>query len=347
LNIRSDIQHDVALAPLTTFKIGGRARLFVRAETEQDVADTVVFSKQEGLDLFVLGGGSNVLISDEGFDGLVLHIALKGISRVDGNNVTVFVSAMAGEDWDSFVAGCVADDLAGVECLSGIPGYVGGTPVQNVGAYGQEVSETIVSVDCLDRPTGEFVTLTNEECGFTYRTSILNSTERDRYIVLKVTFALQSGGSPKVAYKDLTEHFESREPNLAEVRNAVLEIRRAKSMVIDENDPNTQCAGSFFKNPVVEREKFDEIRASFPDAPHFDFGSKVKVPAAWLIDKAGFKKGYALGQAGISTKHNLALVNRGMAAASDIVALKEQITHAVEDKFGICLVPEPVFVGFE
>ena len=356
------MQQNVSLAPLTTLKIGGKARYFVVAETEEQVADAFDFVAKKNLNLFVLGGGSNVLISDQGFDGLVLKIALKGVSgsefRVLGSELesssdsehgtrnSELVTAAAGEDWDEFVAYCVEHDLAGVECLSGIPGLVGGTPVQNVGAYGQEVSETIVEVRCFDRKTREFVTLSNTDCGFTYRTSIFNSTERDRYIVLSVTFALQKSGKAKIVYKDLIEHFKSREPTLQETREAVLSIRRSKSMVIDSADPNSKSAGSFFKNPVVERAKLEEIRRGFERVPSFDFGDKVKIPAAWLIENAGFSKGFAHGNAGISTNHTLALINRGNASADEIISLKNEIQTAVEEKFGITLMREPVFVGF-
>ncbi len=335
------VQKNIPLTPLTTLKVGGDARFFVRAETEAEVVEAVDYARSRHIDLFVLGGGSNVLISDAGFDGLVLQIALKGVADANGT-----VTAAAGEDWDLFVAYCVENDLAGIECLSGIPGFVGGTPVQNVGAYGQEVSETIVDVRCLDRTTGDIVTLANCDCGFTYRTSIFNSTERARYVVLSVRFALQSSGAAKIVYKDLIEHFTGRQPTLAETRDAVLAIRRAKSMVIDEGDPNSRSAGSFFKNPVVERSEFERLRSQFEGIPSFAFGDKVKVPAAWLIENTGFHKGFALGKAGISTNHTLAIVNRGEASATELLALKTQIQQAVREKFGILLHPEPVFVGF-
>lgn len=337
-----DVRQNVPLAGLTTLKIGGNARFFVVAETEGHIAEAFEFASDQDLALFVLGGGSNVLISDKGFDGLVLQVALKGITTDDAT-----ITAAAGENWDEFVAYCVQNNLAGVECLSGIPGFVGGTPVQNVGAYGQEVSEAIVAVRCFDRETREFVTLSNSDCGFTYRKSIFNSTTRDRYIVLSVTFALQPDGEAKVVYKDLLEHFKGHQPTLSETRDAVLAIRRSKSMVIDETDPNSKSAGSFFKNPVVEREKLDKIRNGFEHVPSFDFGDKVKIPAAWLIENAGFSKGFALGNAGISTNHTLALVNRGNASAGEMLSLKNEIQTAVEAKFGITLTPEPVFVGFD
>ncbi|MFM9903772.1 MAG: UDP-N-acetylmuramate dehydrogenase [Pyrinomonadaceae bacterium] len=354
--IDSEIQENVSLAPYTTFKVGGEARYFVRAESEDAVVRALAFADSKAIPVFILGGGSNVLISDTGFNGLVLQIALKGIldstfqipkPGPDEDQNLRTITARAGEDWDDFVEHCVKNDLAGVECLSGIPGFVGGTPVQNVGAYGQEVAETIVAVRCYDRKTGAFVTLSNSECGFSYRTSIFNSIAKDRYIVLSVTYALQEGGRPKFKYKDLIEHFGEKKPSLADVRDAVLKIRRAKSMVIDAADPNSRSAGSFFKNPIVEKGKLAEIRQSFDVVPHFEIGDKVKIPAAWLIENAGFHKGYALGNAGISSNHTLAIINRGGASASDIIALKKEIRRTVESKFGILLEPEPVFVGFE
>lgn len=344
--VEAQVLTNIPLAPLTTMGIGGAGRFFIRAVSEQDVVRAVEYASANQLALFILGGGSNLLISDSGFDGLVLQIALKGITVTRDATARTVVTAEAGEEWDSFVDLCTGQDLAGVECLSGIPGLVGGTPVQNVGAYGQEVSESIVDVRCYDRLTGKIVTLANADCGFTYRTSIFNSSHRDRYIVLGVRFALVTGGMPKIAYKDLAERFEGRIPTLAETREAVLEIRRSKSMVIEPGDPNSRSAGSFFKNPVITRERMAEIGSAYESVPHFAFGDRVKVPAAWLIENAGFHKGYRLGNAGISTKHTLALVNTGGAAAHEIIALKEAIQVAVSKKFDISLQPEPVLIGF-
>ena len=341
------LRRDVRLAPFTTLGVGGKASLFLTARTEADVLAAVKLANGEGIPLFVLGGGSNVLIADEGFNGLVLKIHLRGISVIDAMGGMVLIRANAGENWDDLVADCVRKDLAGIECLSGIPGLVGGTPIQNVGAYGQEVSETIRSVRCYDRQEGRVVPLTNEECGFAYRTSIFNTTHRGRYVVLSVDIALRQGGGPKIAYKDLKDRFADSRPTLDEVRETVLEIRRSKSMVIDGNDPNSKSAGSFFKNPIVEKYRLDELRAAFGEIPHFPFDGRVKIPAAWLIDKAGFPKGYVEGNAGISTKHNLALINRGKARAIEMISLQERIRDAVRRKFDISLTPEPVFVGFD
>jgi UDP-N-acetylmuramate dehydrogenase len=340
------IQENIPLAQFTTLKIGGPARYFAKAENEADVIEALAFADERGLPVFILGGGSNVLISDGGFDGLVLRIGLLGIARTAAGGGQTFVTAYAGEDWDAFVAYCVEHDLAGVECLSGIPGRVGGTPVQNVGAYGQEVSETIISVRCFDRRIGRVVELSNPECGFAYRKSIFNSTARGRFIVLSVTFWMVPGGRPKLAYKEVIEYFSGREPSLGDVREAVLAIRRKKSMVIDPTDPNSRSAGSFFKNPVVEGTKFAEIKAAFPAVPSFPAaGGKVKIPAAWLIENAGFHKGFALGNVGISSNHTLALINRGGATAEELIRLKELVQRAAADRFGIDLEPEPIFVG--
>jgi UDP-N-acetylmuramate dehydrogenase len=338
------IQENVPLAPLTTLRVGGPARLFAVAKTEDDVAEAFEYARSHDDPVFVLGGGSNILVSDTGFDGLAIQIALKGI-KADGPLLT----AAAGEDWDHFVESCIEQQLAGVECLSGIPGFVGGTPVQNVGAYGQEVSETIVSVRCFDRETNEFVDISNNQCKFEYRKSIFNSSELDRYVVLSVTYKLEPGGAAKIAYKDLREIVDGQNPTLKQVREAVLKIRRSKSMVIDANDANSRSAGSFFKNPIVPKVKVDEIVEKFliPNVPNFRVNdTEVKIPAAWLIENAGFSKGFVYGNAGISSNHSLAIINRGGANANEIIELKNMIQTAVREKFGIELQPEPIFVGF-
>lgn len=340
------------LAPLTTLKVGGEARFFVRAENEEQVIKAFDFAKAKNLAVFVLGGGSNVVVSDDGFDGLVLQIALKGVTKFREKDAAVYVTAGAGEDWDALVAQCVTDGLQGIECLSGIPGFVGGTPVQNVGAYGQDVSETIVAVRAFDRDANATRTLTNSDCGFSYRASIFNTSQKEKYVVLAVTYALQDGGKPRIVYKDLRDFFGDRVPTLAETREAVLNIRRSKSMVIDEADPNSRSAGSFFKNPVLLLDELARIEGivgskGVEKVPTFPAGDgKVKIPAAWLIENSGFTKGYTLGPAGLSTKHTLALINRGEASAGDIIRLKELIQRKVWETFAISLQTEPVFVGF-
>ena len=351
--MKSFYQENVSLGDKTTLKIGGKARFFVRAETESDVFKAVEFAEENRFNFFVLGGGSNVLIADKGFDGLVLQIALKGIETFRQTNKTVLVTAKAGEDWEQFVEFCVKENLAGVECLSGIPGFVGGTPVQNVGAYGQEVSETIVSVKVFDVKTKEILERQNSDCRFSYRKSVFNTTEKNRFIVLAVSFALKQNGEPKIVYKDLREIFSGKKPSLKETREAVLRIREAKSMVINSNDPNSKSAGSFFKNPIVSKEILPEIEKkleSFGETkvPNFSVDEKnVKIPAAWLIEKSGFCKGYRKGSVGLSTKHTLAVVNYENGTANEIIALKNEIQEKVKEKFAVELETEPVFVGFD
>jgi UDP-N-acetylmuramate dehydrogenase len=343
-----ELQHAVPLAPFTTLGVGGPAKYFVLALTEDAVTAAFEWAAASGEKVFVLGGGSNIVVSDSGYDGLVIKVELSGVEFADEPDSTL-VTAAAGEAWDTLVEACVARRLAGFECLSGIPGTVGGTPVQNVGAYGQEVAETIVSVRCFDRVDRTFITFSNDDCGFEYRKSIFNTFARDRYVVLAVGYRLRKNGKPNLSYKDLKEHFGDRTPTLKEVRNAVLAIRRAKSMVIDPNDPNSQSAGSFFKNPIVPLSVAEGLaeKLELDRIPHFPAGEGlVKIPAAWLIERAGLSKGFALGKAGISQNHSLAIVNRGGATAADILALKNLIQSAVREKFGVELQPEPIFVGF-
>lgn len=348
-----DIQKNVRLAEFTTLKIGGAARFFARAKSEEEVLQSIQFAGENNLQVFILGGGSNVLIADEGFDGLVLQIGITGISVLRENDNRIYLTVGAGENWDALCAFSVGKNLAGFECLSGIPGNVGGTPVQNVGAYGQEISETIESVRCFDRDTQTFIDLTNAQCRFAYRKSIFNTTEKNRYIVLAVTFVLEKNGAPKIVYKDLQNFLGKKKTDLQQVRKAVLEIRAAKSMVIDERDLNSQSAGSFFKNPILARDKFAEIeqiagQMGIENVPSFIADEEsVKVPAAWLIEKSGFYKGYRKGNAGISANHTLAIVNLGGATAEEILALKEEIQAKVKDTFDISLNPEPIFVGFK
>jgi UDP-N-acetylmuramate dehydrogenase len=342
------ILENISLANYTTLGVGGPAKYFGIARRAGEVIEFFDWALSSAKDVFVLGGGSNILVSDNGFDGLVIRIEIGGIDFADDGD-DVLITAGAGEDWDAFVSQCVERDLSGVECLSGIPGTVGGTPVQNVGAYGQEVSETIVSVRCLDRLMSTIVELSNDQCGFEYRKSIFNTSERERYVVLSVVYRLVRGGAPKIAYTDLQQRFSGRVPGLKETRDTVIAIRREKSMVIDPADPNSKSAGSFFKNPIVSTSVTDSIaeELGLDSIPQFAAGDgHVKIPAAWLIEQSGFRKGFALGNAGISTNHSLAIINRGSATSSEIAALKDLIQKTVLNKFGISLQPEPIFVGF-
>jgi UDP-N-acetylmuramate dehydrogenase len=348
------IQENVPLAPLTTLQVGGPARYFAEAMSEDDVRDAVEFASTKSLPLFVLGGGSNLLFSDAGWPGLVLKITIAGVAQQQEGSAVLF-DAGAGVEWDELVAQAVADDCAGIECLSGIPGSVGGTPVQNVGAYGQQVSETIDFVRAFDITAHRIVTLSNQACGFHYRTSLFNSnsTDRGRYIILRVVYRLTPGGAPLLKYADLQKYFSGsvNSPSLTEVREGVRNIRRSKGMLIVPGDPDSRSAGSFFKNPVLNEAEFHELaqRAemngiTIPSYPALD--AQRKVSAAWLVEHSGFSKGFTLGAAGISRKHALALINTGTASAADIERLQQEIRQKVEKAWGIALEPEPVFVGF-
>ena len=342
------IRENVPLAPFTTLGVGGPARYFGEAATEDAIVEAVDFASSRGVPLFVLGGGSNLVVADAGFAGLVLKIAITGISHfTPPGGQTIFIAG-AGCDWDTFVAQTVAAGCAGLECLSGIPGTVGGTPVQNVGAYGQEVSETILEVRALDLRSRQIVTLSNAECGFGYRSSIFNSSYRGRYIILRVAFTLREGGAPTIRYADLEKRLTGlgqSSPTLSDVRAAVREIRHSKAMLIVPGEEDARSAGSFFKNPVVAQAVFERLAEQFELPSYPAANGTRKLPAAWLVEHAGFAKGYGKGRVGISHKHALAIVNRGGGTAAEIVALKDEIQARVREKFGIELQTEPVFVG--
>jgi len=347
-----NVQENVSLAPLTTMKVGGPARYFVENKTIAEVQGAVAFGRSRNLPLFVLGGGSNLVVSDAGWPGLVLKVGITGIDERNENDKAIF-DVGAGEEWDKFAARAVARNCAGVECLSGIPGSVGGTPVQNVGAYGQEAAETIESVLTLDLRDDQIRELCGEACGFSYRTSIFNTSERGCYIILRVTYGLTPGGQPRIDYADLKRHFSGWQqiPTLADTREAVRRIRASKAMLITPGDADARSVGSFFKNPVLSSEQHEDLsrRAAarglqIPSYPALD--AQHKISAAWLVEHSGFSKGYDSGHVAISSKHALAIVNRGGATAADVVALKEHIQHRVQEIWSICLQPEPVFVGF-
>jgi len=346
---------DVPLAPLTTLRLGGPARRLVTAYDEQSIVDVVRAADAAGEALLVLGGGSNVVLPDEGVDGTVVRVAVHGIAAERAGD-RVLLTAAAGEEWESFVGLCVADRLVGLEALSGIPGLVGGSPVQNIGAYGQDVSQTVVRVRALDRRSGEVVVLTGEQCRFAYRTSVFKQ-EPGRWVVLAVTFSLGTGElSAPVGYAELARRLGvevgARAP-LSDVREAVLALRRGKGMVLDAADPDTRSVGSFFTNPVLGQEQAERLRARVrlscgfdvrvPEWPERD--GQVKVSAAWLIERAGFVKGAFEGPVGISSKHTLALVNRGGGRTADLVEVAARIRQGVWEAFGVELVPEPVFVA--
>jgi UDP-N-acetylmuramate dehydrogenase len=283
----------------------------------------------------------------DGGDGLA-HVLPEGIEpRREGD--AVHVRAGAGDRWDALVGTASAQGWAGIECLSGIPGCVGATPIQNVGAYGQDVSETIARVEALDRTTGLVVWFTNWDCRFGYRSSLFKNYERDRYVVLSVTFRLRRGGEATIRYPELQQYIDEHgvtTRNLEGVRDAVIAIRKRKGMVIDPSDPDTRSDGSFFMNPVLPLEEYERFARLAPGAPHFPAGEEVKLSAAWLIEHAGFPKGFVLGNVGLSSKHTLAVINRGGGTAREVVALVTMIQDAVREKFGIEIHPEPNFIGF-
>ncbi|GAB3211520.1 UDP-N-acetylmuramate dehydrogenase [Marinactinospora thermotolerans] len=350
---------NVPLAGYTTLGLGGPAATFLTVGDTDALIEAVSEADAAGEPLLVLGGGSNLVVADEGFAGTVVHVDSRGVAvepAADGEEAaTVRVRAAAGVEWEPLVRRCVEDGLSGIECLSGIPGRVGSTPIQNVGAYGQEVSQTIAEVVVYDRELGATRTLTNAECEFAYRDSVFKGD--DRYVVCEVVFALtRSELSRPIRYAELARRLGveagDRVP-LADARAAVLELRRGKGMVIDPADPDTRSAGSFFTNPILSPAEFTEFRkrvadrlgpeAEPPAYPAPD--GRTKTSAAWLIDRAGFGKGYGAGPARISTKHTLALTNRGGARTEDLLALAREVRAGVAEAFGVTLVNEPVMVG--
>jgi UDP-N-acetylenolpyruvoylglucosamine reductase len=361
------LAEDVSLARFTTLGLGGPARRFAEAATEAELLAEIRSADERGEPLLVLGGGSNLVIADDGFPGTVVRVAIRGIRR-EAREDTVRLTVAAGEDWDAVVTQAAGDNLAGLECLSGIPGLAGATPIQNVGAYGQEVAQTLVTVRAYDRVQRTVTELTHDECGFGYRTSAFKRSVpagavTGRFVVLDVAFDLpRSALSAPVRYAELARALgigEGDRAPLGEVRSAVLALRRGKGMVLDAADPDTRSAGSFFTNPVLDQAQFADLERAVAgtcgaDAriPRFPAGpGQVKVPAAWLIERAGFGKGYSRGPDGqgarISAKHTLALVNPGGATTADLLGLAREVAGGVRKVFGVDLAAEPVLVGAE
>ena len=346
-----EVQERVALGPLTTLGVGGAARWFVHAPDEATVQSARGWARERRAELRVLGGGSNLVVADEGVDAVVVQIALRGVrtQEVDG---AVELTAAAGEPWDGVVRAAVERGWAGLECLSGIPGLVGATPIQNVGAYGQEVSDTITTVRALDTESGEISTVPAAACGFTYRDSMFKSRQAGRWIVLAVTYRLRPGGAPTTTYADVQRQLATKagaRPTLAHVRETVLAIRRSKSMVLDDpEDPNRHSCGSFFLNPIVRAVDAEGVtaRAGDPTMPRWPQpDGRVKLSAAWLIERAGFTRGTRAGAVGLSTQHTLALVAHEGARARDVLAFARRVQEAVETRFGVQLTREPVLWG--
>lgn len=361
------------LADYTTLGLGGPARDFVSADSEDGLIGAVRSADRDGEPVLLIGGGSNLVIADEGFPGTVVHVNTRGLAYADAGDGAVDVTVAAGADWDDVVAATVAEGLAGLEPLSGIPGRAGATPIQNVGAYGREVAEVITRVRVHDRQEDRIKILPNGFCRFAYRTSLFKggrpeslvcpgrdgsarAAGQPRYVVLDVTFRLsrQSLSAP-VRYAELASELgvkAGERAAAAEVRAAVIKIRSGKGMVVSPGDPDTRSAGSFFTNPVITAGDFAQVEAAAvargaAPVPHYPAGEgMVKVPAAWLIERSGYPKGYgAPAPARVSSKHTLALVNAGEATTADLLALAREIVSGVQAAYGVTLTPEPIFIG--
>jgi UDP-N-acetylmuramate dehydrogenase len=345
------IEGQVELAPRSTLGVGGRAAHFARITNEADLRAALAWAAERALEVRVLGGGSNIVVADAGFDGLVLEMAMRGVAITD-MGAAVDVRAAAGEPWDEFVQAMVSRGYQGLECLSGIPGRVGATPIQNVGAYGQEVSETITRVVAFDRERSQRVLFSGEECRFSYRDSLFKSEEAGRFVVTEVSFRLNLEAPPSIRYAELARWFAERagSATLAEVREAVIALRRAKSMLLDASDPNSRSCGSFFTNPLLSADAMSALSSraggegNIPSFPQSD--GRVKLSAGWLIEHAGFARGTRSGAVGLSTQHALALVAHDGARAEDVVRFAQCVQRGVWQRFGVGLEAEPVFWGF-
>jgi UDP-N-acetylmuramate dehydrogenase len=341
-----------SLASLTTIGVGGAAQHYRIVEDLAGLKRSVEWSQAKGLPMWVLSGGSNLVVADQGLTGLVVDLRLTGIRFEAELGEQVLVTAAAGENWDRFVSEVVERGYSGLECLSGIPGRVGATPIQNVGAYGQDVSQTIHSVDVLDRSSGERVRFDAKDCNFGYRSSRFRQSDAGRYVVVSVCFSLARTQPKLPNHRELAQSLgiDSKSPTIRQLRAAVMALRRSKSMVVEASDPWSRSCGSFFVNPVVSALEAEQIQRAhttervpiYPQA-----SSQAKIAAAWLIERAGFRRGYREGAVGVSEKHSLAIVAQEGATADDVVRLARRIQMRVHTEFGIWLLPEPVFWGFE
>ncbi len=350
----SPIQENIPLAPLTTIRLGGNAAQYVSCTSNEEIIAALSYAQEKNLNVHVLGGGSNTIFSDAGFQGLVLHVQTKGIS-IQEEGESVLLTAQAGESWDAVVQYAISYNLTGIECLSGIPGSCGGTPFQNVGAYGQEVAQTISHVDAIDRATMQSVHFSNEECAFGYRTSRFKEQDKDKYIITSVSFRLTPNAIPTIRYGELYDAVgDSVVPGiegLTTVRNAVLSLRKKKSMLVDPQDPNSVSCGSFFTNPIITSSRLEEIQKNVSEPiPFYESGTDtnntplVKLSAAWLVEHAGFTKGTVRGRVGISENHSLALINKG-GTTEELLAFAKEIQNAVLTTFGISLALEPLVIS--
>lgn len=336
---------NVALSSYTTFGIGGPAKYFIEAQSNSELIAALKFAKEKDLWHFILGGGSNVLIADAGLDAVVIKIGLKGEVQSSILADNIILKVPAGIVWDDFVSWCVQNGYSGIEFLSGIPGLVGAAPIQNIGAYGQEVKDTITKVGALDTRTLQTRVFNNQECNFEYRTSLFKKNP-STYVVLWVEFKLKQNGSPRSVYKEILDRLDSG-AGLQDARQLVLSIRREKSMIVDKRDKNSQSAGSFFINPKITKARFNKLKRAYPEIPYYsveDSTFPYKIPAAWLIEASGFNKGYRHKGAGISSKHALSIVNAHNARAEDVLELATMIEDKVSQAFGIKLEREARYI---
>ena len=356
-DIESRLLKQVPLAQYTTLGIGGPAEYYIEVTDVDTLKRSIAWAAVRGIPFFTIGGGSNIVVSDRGYPGLVLHMSIRGIeTRLEGDQV--LLRAGTGERWDSIVEMCVYKGWPGLECLSGIPGSAGAAPIQNIGAYGIELKDWIDTIEALDIRTIEMTSIKSSECDFGYRASRFKSDWMGRYLITALTLRLSMGVIHEVKYGELQQYLNDRgllNPSPSQIREAVLSIRRGKSMVVDAQDIDSHSAGSFFVNPVVTKTEYENIRRGAPDdrgeshrMPAFEIDDgRIKLSAAWLIERAGFYRGYVHGNVGLSSKHSLAIINRGGGTAKEVMELADKIQKAVKDTFGIELIPEPVFVGSE
>ncbi|MCB0727550.1 MAG: UDP-N-acetylmuramate dehydrogenase [Ignavibacteriae bacterium] len=349
-----EIQKNILLSEYTTIGLGGPAAYFIDFTDTENVKEIIEYVNENKMNFIVFSGGSNIIFPDRGFDGLVLKINNKGVKTHDDGNY-FYAEVNAGENWDEFVRYIIESGYSGIECLSGIPGSAGATPVQNVGAYGQEVKDTIMNVTALDRRTLEEITFDNNECGFGYRTSRFKERDKDKYIIVKVLFRFEKNKQPEIKYSELQKVIDSQDnyysltsikEKIKSIRDNVLKLREKKSMLINPDDTNSRSCGSFFTNPVLNESEYDRFKVLIKDlnVPVYKTGDEYKLSAAWLVENSGFVKGFKKGGVGISSKHSLALININ-GTTDELLAFSSEIEETVEKKFGIKLKKEPVVVS--
>jgi len=350
-----DIKENVNLSDHTSIGLGGTASYFISCKSVDEITEALKFSSGKNLPVQIMSGGSNIVFPDSGFPGVVISVDIKGIIfKKIGNDIIAI--AGAGESLDGLISECIKNGYAGIECLSGIPGSAGAAPVQNAGAYGQEIADVLEYVSVIDRSDLSFKKFTNPECGFSYRQSRFKKEDADKFIITEICIRLSINNISEIKFSGLKERFSKIQDfektkdikkKLNTIRNTVLEIRKEKSMVIDKSDANSRSCGSFFMNPVLNENEFNEfknmISKQYPEFPFYKSGNEFKIPAAWLVERSGFEKGFVKNGVGISSNHSLALINISGTSAG-LIQLSEVIQNAVKIRFGISLIPEPVII---